>query len=169
MINQLAKKSRGNFSTNEKQNQNQWYLVRSIFSTLWASFKWFLGALIGPSRCLLLLWFVGVTSLVLIFPFLFENRSIQTSMFGKQLQINKYRPWTKHYYFLLFTVNIYVYCAIQLIPECNIPRTPLLTISDWVSESIPPVSLASVTPLDVQGPSIFDTFHSALKTRFPVR
>ena len=47
-----------------------------IFPALWASYRWLLGILIGSSRCLLLLWLVGVIALVLVFRQSFENRSI---------------------------------------------------------------------------------------------
>ena len=67
--------TRASFSANEKQNQNQSRHVRVIFPALWASYRQLLGIVIGSSRCLLLLWLVGVIALVLVFWQSFENRS----------------------------------------------------------------------------------------------
>ena len=64
------------FSTNEKQNQNQSHHVRVIFPALRASYRWLLGIVIGLSRCSFLLWLVAVIALVLVFQQSFENRSI---------------------------------------------------------------------------------------------
>ena len=62
-------------STNEKQNQNQSHHVRVIFPALRVSYRWLLGNVIGSSRCLLLLWLVGLIALVLVFRQSFENRA----------------------------------------------------------------------------------------------
>ena len=47
----------------------------AIFLTLWASYKYVLGILIGSSPCSLLLWLVGVIILVLVFLQSLENCS----------------------------------------------------------------------------------------------
>lgn len=54
----LTKNSRASFSTNEEINQN--HLVRATFPALWASCRQFLGILLGPLCCLLLLWLIRV-------------------------------------------------------------------------------------------------------------
>ena len=54
-------------STDENQNQKQSDLVCTIFPELWATYGKLLQVLIGSSRCLLLLWLVGVINLVLLF------------------------------------------------------------------------------------------------------
>ena len=55
-------------STDEKQNHKQSDLVCTIFPELWATDGELLQVLIGSSRCLLLLWLVGVIiNLVLLF------------------------------------------------------------------------------------------------------
>ena len=56
-----------------KPNQN--YHVHVIFPALRASYMYLLGIVIGSSRCLLLLWLVGVIALVLVFRQSFENPS----------------------------------------------------------------------------------------------
>ena len=49
--------------------------IRVIFPAVWASFGSLLRIVIGSSRCLPLLWLVGVIALVLVFRQSFENRS----------------------------------------------------------------------------------------------
>ena len=58
---------RASFSTNEKQNLNQSQLVRSIFPRIEQVTGNCKVILIGSSRCLCLLWLVGVITLVLVF------------------------------------------------------------------------------------------------------
>ena len=48
------------WSINDNQNQNQWHHVRVISPAPRASYRKLLGIVIGSSRCLLLLWLVGV-------------------------------------------------------------------------------------------------------------
>ena len=50
-----------------QQNQNKSHLVRVIFPALWASYRKLLGILISSSRCLLLLWLVGVIDMLFFF------------------------------------------------------------------------------------------------------
>ena len=52
------------------------HLVRATFPALWTTFRLLPWVLIGPSRCLFLFWLVGVITLGLVFPQLFENRAI---------------------------------------------------------------------------------------------
>ena len=47
-----------------------------FFPRFRASYRWLLRIVIGSSRCLLLLWLVGVIALVLVFQQSFENCSI---------------------------------------------------------------------------------------------
>ena len=77
-------KTRASFSTNEKQNQNHSHHVRVIFPALRASYRSLLGIVIGSSRCLLLLWLVGVIALVLVLRQSFENRSKGTNPWGDE-------------------------------------------------------------------------------------
>ena len=52
------------------------HLARVTFPALWTSYRLLPWVLIGPSRCLLLFWLVGVITLGSVFPQLFENRAI---------------------------------------------------------------------------------------------
>ena len=55
--------------------QNQSHLARVIFLALRASYRSFLGIVIGSWRCLFLFCLVRVIALVLVFRKSFENRS----------------------------------------------------------------------------------------------
>ena len=71
----LVNKNRATFSTNEKLNQNQSCLARTLFPALGASYMYLLRILIGSLRCLRLLWLVRVITLVLVLRHSIENRS----------------------------------------------------------------------------------------------
>ena len=64
------------FQLLRSKKQNQPHFELAIFPALWTSYGSLLGILIGSSRSLLLLFLVGVITLVLVVRKSFENRSV---------------------------------------------------------------------------------------------
>ena len=127
--NDVRKKSRSRFSTNEKQNQNQLQLLSAVFPALCACDRWLPAIPIGSSPCLLLLWLVRGIILVLVFRQSSENRSYVIMWIGiAAMKRSETYLWKSDYYCSCLKCFLWV----DLIFRSHaVPLIPALSMWKW--------------------------------------